>query len=175
MQVVFLVLHWHQHMSALTCSRQGRRKACKPSLPAYAPISQMWWKKAALSCQSRSFRKVIIAGSRKSLLSLHTVPELECAVMTRRTQSQCVSMHFHDMENCAVTMQRKAFAIQAANRNSFPEGHTCSGLFSNTGEGKREDIVLKYLGHRGLQSIGGFAPFNICIWHCVLGSCQTLF
>ena len=32
----------------------------------------MWWKKAARSCQSLSFRNVIIAGSKKSLLSLHT-------------------------------------------------------------------------------------------------------
>ena len=41
-----------------------------PAKPAWAAMQGTSRKKAARVCQSRSFRKVIIVGSRKSLLSL---------------------------------------------------------------------------------------------------------
>ena len=42
-----------------------------PAKPACAAMQGTSRKKAARVCQSRSFRKVIMVGSRKSLLSLH--------------------------------------------------------------------------------------------------------
>ena len=54
-----------------TCRQQGSRKSSMPALPAAAARQGMWRKKAARSCQSLELRKVIIVGSRKSLLALH--------------------------------------------------------------------------------------------------------
>ena len=42
-----------------------------PALPPAAARQGTHLKKAARSCQSREFRKVIMVGSRKSLLVLH--------------------------------------------------------------------------------------------------------
>ena len=42
-----------------------------PAKPACAAMQGTSRKKAVRVCQSRSFRKVIMVGSRKSLLSLH--------------------------------------------------------------------------------------------------------
>ena len=42
-----------------------------PEKPAWEAMQETSRKKAARVCQSRSFRNVIIVGSRKSLLSLH--------------------------------------------------------------------------------------------------------
>ena len=57
------------------CSTQGSRKASMPAKPAWAAMQGTSRKKAARVCQSRSFRKVIIVGSRKSLLSLRRTRE----------------------------------------------------------------------------------------------------
>ena len=44
-----------------------------PAKPAWAAMQGTSRKKAARVCQSRSFRKVIIVGSKKSLLSLRSI------------------------------------------------------------------------------------------------------
>ena len=49
-----------------------------PAWPAADARQGMARKKAARSCQSRLFRKVIIVGSRKSLLALHACRGCQC-------------------------------------------------------------------------------------------------
>jgi hypothetical protein len=56
--------------SVSACIRQGRMNCSRLLVPTTAHTPKMFWKKADLNSQSPSFKKVMINGSRKSLVLL---------------------------------------------------------------------------------------------------------